>query len=348
MISAVKTCDGLTTNYTYEYGEDGRLAAVKREGGRGTVSSTFEYNDEGLLTAERRSDGSIRYTWTKEERGGSNVTVGTSSPDYFDLSEDRTAAIRGHELSFCDPHYYEDRSVEPRYELVISAMDLEPVYIELETETLFEEKGILVELDPEQQKTAADNQAALAPYYPPLSGYTNDVDIPSASGGERLIRIVVEDRYQFHLNLVTEFGYNEDGSLASVSEYFDPLGTIHSFCYIKGVKYHTLDQFKTDKLGRITEFNPGYGGYYYSYRYGDDADSYTFIHTRTPGGQSYETTIKLEDQRLPAWIGQMTAADGGSGKLNMDSMEFDLAGYLTRFIAFIPPYGEKTVTYYYE
>ncbi|MBR1457207.1 MAG: RHS repeat protein [Oscillospiraceae bacterium] len=142
MVSAVRTDESGTTNYAYEYDEDGRLSAVTRKSGSGELRSLYEYNADGLLAAERRPDGDVIYTW---EPGSYAAFYGTVSDKDSRRSAFRQSSLYvfGEELD-----ELENTKTTHEYTLLISAMDLEPIYIDHAVRQRSEVRTVLVEAAP--------------------------------------------------------------------------------------------------------------------------------------------------------------------------------------------------------
>ena len=126
--------------------------------------------------------------------------------------------------------------------------------------------------------------------------------VPTPSGSEQLSRAVVVNWQTHHLNVVSEFDYDDTGNLVGITDSYDPVGTIASLQYKDGLKYGSDDDFVTDAQERLIEFhNFGNDSLIDYYRYGDDPACYTMINARN-GVTSFEQTHTLENERLPAWI----------------------------------------------
>ncbi len=280
MSAAVKTVDGVAVNYRYEYGEDGRLAAVTREGDAGTLNSTYEYNDDGLLTTEYRTDRTLRYTW---ETG--NLIEGSIDIPY----SERNLSVFRSDWCFLS-NERDGKDAVHRNVLQISAIDLEPVYVEYETNYTYETRGVLTELAPGQEAADAANRETLSAYYPKLGASLCGLPVPTPNGSERLSRIVTSrDPY---LDVVSECAYGEDGALTQITDRFDPVGTVSSI---------PAGTTTTDDLGRLAEYRRQ-ENWTIRYRYGEDPDSYTRVNTFN--GDTREYTVTLDNERPTSWIGR--------------------------------------------
>ena len=284
-----------TVEYAFRYDGDGRLVAADRRSGDTVLNSSYEYDENGFLTADHgvKADGTrddVLYTWEKDEygwydgtispRGGRSVFVSSNGTIFSDETDERGKLTTDYEYS-----------VEP------SLMTLEPVFVEREVQNEYERRDVLVEADPEELAKAEaaaaepEQQAAASPedYYPQLSSAYCGVAVPTPSGQERLMRIVVEDMDQYHVHVVTEFHYDEGGKLTEIVDSFDPVGSYN--------QYWTA--MKADEQGRLSEYRPS-ESWGITYVYGDDPDSYTMI--RHYGDTSQEQVIRLENELLSTWI----------------------------------------------
>lgn len=280
--------------YAFRYDEEGRLVAADRRSGDNVLDSSYEYDENGFLTADHgvKADGSrddVLYTWEKGEyswydgtvspRGGRSVFISSSETMFSDETDE-------HGKLTTDYAY----SVEP------SLMTLEPVFVERETRNEYERRDILVETDPEELAKAEaaaaqpEQQAAASPedYYPQLSATYCGVPVPTPSGQERLKQIVVEDLEQYHLHVVTDFHYDEDGKLTEIVSSFDPVGSMKNWTAMKA-----------DEQGRLSEYRPS-ESWGITYVYGDDPNSYTMV--KQYGDTSQEQVIRLENELLSTWI----------------------------------------------
>ena len=284
--------------YAFRYDEDGRLIAAERRSGDTVLDSSYEYDENGFLTADRglRGDGSrddVLYTWEKGESGWYDGTISPSGGrSVFTASSGNSE------------HMFNDRTddhgnltTDYVYSVEPSLMTLEPVFVEREVQNEYERRDILVEADPEELAKAEaeaaqpEQQAVASPeddYYPQLSATYCGVPVPTPSGQERLTQIVVEDLGQYHVRVVTDFHYDEDGRLTEIVDSFDPVGSMKNWT-----------SRKADEQGRLIECRPS-ESWGITYVYGDDADSYTMI--SQSGDNSLERVIRLEEEVLSTWI----------------------------------------------
>ena len=288
MISGKKTEKGAVTEYRYTYREDGQLERVVRESGDRTEETTLEYDDALRLIAERRSvNGNpgkdTTYTWTEGQNGRFECTAeGDTENGIFADGSGRMYPIR----------FDENGNPLRRtfYAILPSAVTLEPAFTDRITEYEYETIQIKEEVDPAEMTKRRENQNALAEYYPVLAESYCGVPVPTPNGTQRLERIVVQEG-SGALDLVTEFQYNEDGTLAGSFSYFDTTG-----------ERIASGEARFDEQGRliwdrVTEDTT------LEYEYGEDPEHYSFREVRS--GEIFREEKYDLQAALPAnWIRQ--------------------------------------------
>lgn len=253
MISATKTEGDKTTEYSYGYDEEGRLAHISRQSeGKETVSE-LEYNELGLLVADHRTvngkkQRDNKYIWKERDNGVwelSNFTGDSGSEidsSFFRVYPDET-----------DTAGRPDRVYS--YAVIPSAATLEPVYANWETEYNYGTVDYLEEIDPETLESLSGGVDA---YYPDLNGSYCGVPVPR--GDKQPTQVVVEAS-DYELGLVTNFVYGGDGELLGVESYFDPAAAFSRYSRIG----------EADEYGRLIRLSPSKDRTV-EYTYDSDAD----------------------------------------------------------------------------
>ena len=302
MTSAEKTEKGVRTAYAYSYNGDGVLTSVTRTADSGEVRSVYEYDENGGLIADRRTvNGApaedVLYTWQKDEYG---INTGTLASGDRALSVIPTSSV----TLFAPVKEKGHVTWENVCFLTPSAVTLEPVYLDLSRSYEYDFLTVLVEAEPEapaaaagaEEAAASDEAAAetadlLAAYYPPLNGSYCGIPVPTPDGSQRLVRVHSSDG--LNLDVAADVAYNEDGTVAGVTDSFDP---------VSSVRYTTQT---ADEQGRLATYKP-METRTLEYRYGDDPAQYVIV--TTDNGNVSEREVKLDYERIPAWIQRIPEA----------------------------------------
>ena len=140
--------------FTYRYDGDGRLTGYDASVGDSVRNEEFEYDENGLLSVDHFTyDGEVKdysYTWEKGDyalEGSTDAPDGRSVFPYSSMSV--YADIKDKQGNLTSAN---------NYVLLPSASTLFPVYMDKMTEYEYEERSILVEVDPEEK--AAEEAAA--------------------------------------------------------------------------------------------------------------------------------------------------------------------------------------------
>ena len=288
MISGKKTEKGAVTEYRYTYREDGQLESVVRKSGDRTEETVLEYDDANRLIAERRSvNGNpgkdTTYTWTEGQNGRFECTAEGDTENGI-LTD---GSLRMYPIRCDDSGNPVRRTV---YAVLPSAVTLEPAFTDRLTEYEYETIQVKEAVDPAEMAKRRENQNALEEYYPVLAESYCGVPVPTPNGTQRLERIVVQEG-SGALDLVTEFQYNEDGTLAGSFSYFDTTG-----------ERIASGEARFDEQGRliwdrVTEDTT------LEYEYGEDPEHYSFREVRS--GEIFREEKYDLQAALPAnWIRQ--------------------------------------------